>query len=334
MIGALLLLGGIPVAVIGIFFIVVSAIKKTNVKKGLRILGVGFAMFVIGLITTPTPEETNTKPIIKPESTIAKNQIEDTTEKEDDKASNLDDKNETVTEAAGKEEQPFYETATVTKVIDGDTIDVSIDGQTHRVRFILVDTPETKHPEKGVEFYGLEASKHTQTELESKTVYLEKDVSETDKYGRLLRYVWLMPPSSPSPSNEEIAKNCFNSLLLENGYAKIITFPPDVKYVDSFRTREQIARENQYGLWGQKEETAVGGVPSSGQKNEQNANGGYKDPKQPAYLYAEGKLIGNKNSKIYHSPGQQGYQKVAYKNAVFFDTHEQAQAAGYRAAKK
>ena len=79
--------------------------------------------------------------------------------------------------------------ATVVRVIDGDTIEVEIDGTSYRVRYIGIDTPETVHPQKPVECFGKEASEKNRELVEGKRVRLEKDVSDTDKYGRLLRYV-------------------------------------------------------------------------------------------------------------------------------------------------
>ena len=81
--------------------------------------------------------------------------------------------------------------AVVVNVVDGDTIDVSIKDQTFRIRYIGIDTPETVHPTKPEEPYGREASARNKELVAGKTVQLEKDVSETDRFGRLLRYVWL-----------------------------------------------------------------------------------------------------------------------------------------------
>ena len=85
-------------------------------------------------------------------------------------------------------------------MIDGDTIEVDMNGSQYTVRYIGMDTPETVHPTRGVEPYGHEASKRNRELVEGKTVYLEKDISETDRYGRLLRYVYLAiyPWSAPS----------------------------------------------------------------------------------------------------------------------------------------
>lgn len=141
-----------------------------------------------------------------------------------------------------------FEEATVVRVVDGDTIHVEINGKKKKVRLILVDTPESVHPRKPVEFYGKEASAFTTHELDGKTVYLEKDVSDTDRYGRLLRYVWLDIPEGKD-LEKDLREKCFNAKLLLQGYANLSTFPPDVKYVDYFRFFEKSAREAGLGLW-------------------------------------------------------------------------------------
>jgi micrococcal nuclease len=122
----------------------------------------------------------------------------------------------------------------VTRVIDGDTVEIET-GET--VRYIGIDTPETKHPDKGVECFGREAAEKNQELAEGRRVTLEKDVSERDRYGRLLRYVY--------------ADGLFiNEVLVREGYARTASFPPDVKYQELFRRAEQEAREAGRGLWG------------------------------------------------------------------------------------
>lgn len=127
--------------------------------------------------------------------------------------------------------------AQVIKVIDGDTIEVDIVGETYKVRYIGVDTPETKHPEKPVEWMGAEAAAKNEELVGGKVVGLEKDVSETDKYGRLLRYVW-------------IGELMVNAELVRLGLAKVSTYPPDVNYADLFLELQREAREAKRGLWG------------------------------------------------------------------------------------
>jgi endonuclease YncB( thermonuclease family) len=127
--------------------------------------------------------------------------------------------------------------AQVTRVVDGDTIEVLIDGVEYRLRYIGIDTPETKHPTSGVEPFGPEASQANSELVEGKTVLLERDVSEVDRYGRLLRYVYV----DDLMVNEE---------LLRRGLARVATFPPDVKYVDRFLEVQRAAQKAGMGMWG------------------------------------------------------------------------------------
>lgn len=144
------------------------------------------------------------------------------------------------------------EVATVERVVDGDTIEVKIDGEKFKVRLIGVDTPETKHPRKPVEPYGKEASECTKKKLDGKKVYLEKDVSDTDRYGRLLRYVWLKKPDKDKKLTEEMLKDNFNLTLVKEGYGKSSTFPPDVKYAEIIKEYQREAVKENKGMWNYK----------------------------------------------------------------------------------
>lgn len=128
----------------------------------------------------------------------------------------------------------------VTRVVDGDTIVVE---GSKTVRYIGIDTPETKDPRKPVQCFGKEASDENKKLVEGKYVYLEKDVSETDKYGRLLRYVWLKEENSTKEAT------FINDYLVRQGYAHVATFPPDVNYAQQFLKAEQEARTSLRGLW-------------------------------------------------------------------------------------
>jgi micrococcal nuclease len=130
-----------------------------------------------------------------------------------------------------------WETAQVVRVVDGDTIEVMLNGQRKTIRYVLVNTPETVDPRKPVECYGKEASNANKAMVDGKTVYLEKDVSETDTFGRLLRYVF-------TPDGFVEAE------LIKGGYAQVATYPPDVKYEQYLRGLEQEARTASRGLWG------------------------------------------------------------------------------------
>lgn len=125
----------------------------------------------------------------------------------------------------------------VTKVIDGDTIEI---GNGVHVRLIGIDTPETVDPRRPVGCFGKEASNFTKQLLNGKMVRLEKDISDTDKYHRLLRYVFLQTPQGEVFVNNELARQ---------GYAQVKTYPPDVKYEGQFLESQREARENNRGLW-------------------------------------------------------------------------------------
>jgi micrococcal nuclease len=157
-------------------------------------------------------------------------------------------KEEQEKQAAAKKQQEELakkynlEVATVARVVDGDTFELS-DGR--KVRLIGINTPEstTRHEE-----YGKEASNYTKSKLEGKQIWLQKDVSETDRYGRLLRIVWLQIPTDDM-NESEIRTKMFNADLVLNGYAEPSTYPPDVKYADYFRKFAREAREKNKGLW-------------------------------------------------------------------------------------
>ncbi len=127
----------------------------------------------------------------------------------------------------------------VTKVVDGDTIEV-LGGR--KVRLLGVDTPETVDPRKSVQCFGKEASNKTKELLNGKEVILQKDVSETDKYKRLLRFVFL-----PLKDGNYLF---IDDYLIREGYGKVLTIPPDVKYADQFLEAQIQARESKKGLWG------------------------------------------------------------------------------------
>lgn len=124
----------------------------------------------------------------------------------------------------------------VTRVVDGDTAHVDLDGRDVTVRFIGIDTPEVA-PDRPLECFGPEASAYTEDRLEGVRVRLEFDVEREDRFGRTLAYVWL---------GEEL----FNETLVREGYALVTTFPPNVRYVERFTAAQREARERDRGLWG------------------------------------------------------------------------------------
>ncbi|NTU73171.1 thermonuclease family protein [Candidatus Roizmanbacteria bacterium] len=140
--------------------------------------------------------------------------------------------------------QTAVQTTRVTRIVDGDTIEIE-SGQ--KVRYIGIDTPELHHPTKGVQCYGQVASDKNKELVLNKTVRLEKDVSENDKYGRLLRYVYVIDPNNPQGATS--GGMFVNEYLVKEGYAHAATFPPDVKYSEHFIQLERGAREQMKGLW-------------------------------------------------------------------------------------
>ncbi|ERM90912.1 hypothetical protein O163_13335 [Caldanaerobacter subterraneus subsp. yonseiensis KB-1] len=197
--------------------------------------------------------------------------------------------------------------ARVTKVVDGDTIYVRFEnGREEKVRFIGVDTPESTMKN---EPYGKEAATYTKSRLYGKDVWLELDARERDKYGRLLAYIWLSPPVSINDT--EIRNKMFNAILLLKGYAQIMTVPPNVKYVDYFKTYQQEAREKNLGLWGLE----------------------IDEEKSTTYPGGTNYYIGNKNSKIFYYPDCQWAKKIAPQNKVIFKSREEAVKAGYKPCK-
>jgi micrococcal nuclease len=146
-------------------------------------------------------------------------------------------------------EPPGHEIGEVTRVIDGDTIEVRLTarvdgpgagdariGGSYSVRLIGIDTPESVKPNSPVECFGRESSAAAKALLEGSSVKLVKDVEETDRYDRLLRYVYV---------GDELA----NARLVINGYAAAYTYPPNVRHADLFVQLERGARESGRGLW-------------------------------------------------------------------------------------
>ena len=205
--------------------------------------------------------------------------------------------------------------ATVVRVVDGDTIEVEIEGQTHKVRYIGIDTPETVDPRRPVGCFGEEASAANEALVEGRIVGLEEDVSDTDSFGRLLRYVWL--------NSQEMV----NAILVREGYAQASAYPPDVRYQELFDGLEAAARSAERGLWGPVcLETSS--PPPAG------------NPAQGACEYSgtseaviKGNISTNSGEKIYHVPGGGFYEQTVIDEAAgerWFCAESEAIAAGWR----
>lgn len=190
-------------------------------------------------------------------------------------------------------DQPKSDYYLVTRVIDGDTIELA-NGKI--VRYIGIDSPETVHPNKPVGCFGREASNKNKELVLNQKVRLESDITDRDKYNRLLRYVFLQD------------ETFVNYELVIAGFATNYTYPPDVKYQDRFLTAENEARNNIRGLWGaecSKSCDIKGNISTDG-------------------------------SKIYHMPGQEYYNKTSIdesKGEKWFCSEDEATSAGWRKSK-
>jgi len=145
--------------------------------------------------------------------------------------------------------------ALVTSIVDGDTIDVLINGQTYRVRYIGIDTPERD------EYFYNPATAFNQNLVFNKTVTLVKDVSETDTFDRLLRYII-------------VGDTFVNYELVRQGYAQAARYPPDIACSSFFESAEFAAQTTDSGMW---MPTPTPFVPPAG-----GGGGGNCDPSYPS----------------------------------------------------
>lgn len=141
--------------------------------------------------------------------------------------------------AGGGEGQADAGAAEVVRVVDGDTVVVRIGGVEERVRLLGIDTPESVDPRSPVECFGKEAAAHTELLLPPGTpVRLVRDVEARDRYERLLAYVYRADDDT-----------FVNLRLLQDGYAMVLTYPPNVAHSDEFTAAAAEARQAGRGLW-------------------------------------------------------------------------------------
>jgi micrococcal nuclease len=202
-------------------------------------------------------------------------------------------------------------------VVDGDTIDVELAGTTVRVRYIGVDTAETVDPRRPVGCFGQEASDFNKALVDDRQVELEKDISETDSFGRLLRYV-------------NVGGEMVNEVLVREGYAQVATYPPDVKYVDRFLAAQREAREADRGLWGACASPTPTAAPSGA-----GCPQGCTSP--PPGCAIKGNISQSSGEKIYHVPGGEFYDDTLINPSSgerWFCTEAEAVANGWRKSQR
>lgn len=201
------------------------------------------------------------------------------------------------------EDDYFY----VTKVVDGDTIDVNINGMIERVRLIGIDSPESVAPGRAIECFGLESSKGAEKILKNQLVRLEADSTQDnrDKYGRLLRYVTTKSGTA------------YGLEAIKQGLAFEYTFKNAYKYQKQFKAAQLEAQNNKSGLWSDL---------ACGKK--------YETKKISALCLIKGD-ISVKKIKSYYLPTCSNYGKIVVNSRLgekLFCTEKEAQKAGFKKA--
>lgn len=222
----------------------------------------------------------------------------------------------------------------VLRVVDGDTIRIDYNGKDEKVRFIGLDTPETKDPRKPIQCFGREATAKMTEFAENKNIRLEFDKTqgERDKYGRLLAFVY-------SEDNKNLAYE-----MIRQGYGNEYTYNSNpYKYQNELKEAARKAREENKGLWA--ENTCAGNAtkPADTPAPKPQPAPAYNPAPAPRPRTApapqpqqsQGACVikGNvgRNGKIYHMPGQKYYNKT--NPEAMFCSESEAQSAGFRRSK-
>jgi micrococcal nuclease len=204
---------------------------------------------------------------------------------------------------------------TVTYVVDGDTLDIKFeDGREERVRLVLIDTPETKHPRKPVQPFGPEASSFIKDLLSGQDVQIELDVQERDQYGRILAYVYK-------------DGKMVNETLLEKGLARVAVYPPNTRYVDNFREIQEKAQQDEIGIWSIENYVTDRGYSTSSipEKTDSTIQTSCSNPVVKGNINREGE-------KIFHVPEGQFYEVTIAEE--MFCTEQDAINSGYRKSQR
>ena len=206
------------------------------------------------------------------------------------------------------------EIGTVINVVDGDTIDVNINDQTYRVRYIGMNTPESNEP------CGSDATNANVSLVSEQTVTLVKDISETDRFDRLLRYVY-------------VGDIFVNAELVAQGYAESAKYPPDVAFAEFFENLQTQAAADNVGCW------PTGVFDNAGDDSESDepadsiiVGGGTTCPNNEACIAGN---INPDGEKIYHLPSCPSYSRTIIdesKGEQWFTTTADAENAGWRIA--
>ncbi len=193
--------------------------------------------------------------------------------------------------ASPQKAQPAtYDEGIVVRVVDGHTITLQIDGKTRTIRYIGIDTAMVYTCSKPLAFCSQASREQNSKLVEGKLVRLEKDISDEDRFGNLLRYVW-------------IGDVMVNAELVNNGYAQAIGMPPDIKYYDLLLEMQQQAKLAGKGLWGTDDYVVRAPVP--------------------------GMFVGDRTSMKYHEWNCELVKNIYDQNRMFFSSVANAIARGY-----
>lgn len=186
-------------------------------------------VFLFGVMVSNTPKTNTTNVVLNTQSPKQEQTLAET----------ISPTPEVLAEATTQAKQDSKSVYSVVKVIDGDTVQVNVDGKTQTIRLIGVDTPEIVDPRKPVQCFASEASKKAKELLTGKKVSLEADPTQgdKDKYNRQLRYIFLEDGTN------------FNKLMIAEGYGHEYTYDKPYKYMEEFKQTETKAREAKRGLW-------------------------------------------------------------------------------------
>ena len=229
----------------------ISIFRKKNFKKDFMIALASFILFaaMATIDGSNDPKEVATdkeKVATKEVKEDSKEKEQQATKEEDSKEVSTNDSKESSTDepknAAKKADvkassaSSHGEQATVTRVVDGDTIHVSLKGKDETIRMLLLDTPETVDPNKPVEPFGKDASNFAKQTLSGKTVGIQVGSEPRDKYGRLLAYVW-------------VGNKTYQEMVLEKGLGRTAYLYNDTSMLDQFHKAQDIAKNQGMGVW-------------------------------------------------------------------------------------
>jgi micrococcal nuclease len=233
---------------------------KAQSKVPVVILILGLLISLTGFTTAASDDTTET--VVQEDKSIQSNSIEENKKKDSDKAEQEPNNNETsgntslndkaederkqkeeeekarqeASQKEKKEQEQYGNLATVTRVIDGDTIEINMDGKIETVRLLLIDTPETVHPNEPVQPFGPEATQFVKNNLEGKEVRVKVGIEERDNYDRLLAYIYT--------DGETIQEK-----LLREGLARTAYLYNDLTLLDKFHEVQQVAIDSGIGVW-------------------------------------------------------------------------------------